>query len=76
MENYYTEEELLKEFDFLLKDILGIEVYDSRDKKLIAVRVKNIWMKNSEPMLRINCWQPALDLYRPIWSAFLKLVMD
>ena len=41
MENYYTEEELLKEFDFLLKDIFGIEVYDSRDKKLIAVKMKN-----------------------------------
>ena len=41
LENYYTEVDILKEFDFLLKDIFGIEVYDSRDKKLIAVKMKN-----------------------------------
>ena len=41
LENYYTKEEILKEFDFLLKDIFGIEVYDSRDKKIIALKMKN-----------------------------------
>ena len=40
LENYYTKEEILKEFDFLLKDIFGIEVYDSRDKKIIALKMK------------------------------------
>ena len=41
LENYYTKEEILKEFDFLLKDIFGIAMYDSGDKKIIALKIKN-----------------------------------
>ena len=38
LENYYSEKELLKEFNFLLKDIFGIAMYDSGDKKIIALK--------------------------------------
>lgn len=41
LENYYSEKELLKEFNFLLKDIFGIAMYDSGDKKIIALKIKN-----------------------------------
>ena len=41
LENYYNEKELLKEFNFLLKDIFGIAMYDSGDKKIIALKIKN-----------------------------------
>ena len=50
LENYYSEKELLKEFNFLLKDIFGIAMYDSGDKKIIALKIK----KFLDEMFRTN----------------------
>lgn len=46
LENYYTEEEIQKEFCFLLRDIFGVAMSDSNDKAMLASKMKKYLDEN------------------------------